>query len=573
MKPNCLRLIISAIVLIFSIGAVAVPADKRLMKIKQANGKQLTIRLLGDEHRALWTSVDGFPLMKNKHTGNYEYAVIADNQLVLSGIIANEIESRDETTNRFLAAIDRQEVAELLAQEHINTRKAKADKRKILINDFPTRGEPHTLIVLVEFDDVKFSTISDPYDYYLRLLNQPNFIYSNGANGSASDFYRLSSNGLFRPKFDVVGPVTLSNSYSFYGQDEGNDIDVNMGEFLVEACEQADELVDFTHYDTNNDGCVDNIYFFYAGFGEADSGISDVIWPQAGTLSEWGKELTLDGMVIDSYACSQEISGVTGGIHPNGIGTFVHEFGHVLGLADHYDTSYKSETQHPGAWDAMASGSYNDNQHHPPLFSAFERAELGWMNYTDIEPNEQVIDVEILATTNKAYRIVVPETDGNEYFILENRQRVNEFEMTLPGKGLLVWHVDMNEEVWKENTVNCKTDHQHLDIVEADNLATANTLAGDAFPGPNRVKQFDFIAWNGEKLFSFTNVIEKENSVEVHLTNGEENAIENIMTGETDGKEFVGVHIYNVNGQLQNRYSKGINIVKSKNGDIRKVLK
>ena len=391
---------------------------------------------------------------------------------------------------------------------------AATKQRKIRINDFPTIGEQHTLVVLVEFADVKFSTIDNAYDYYNRLLNEPGFTHENGANGSAYDFYQLSSNGLFKPRFDVVGPVTISKEATYYGQDQGQEIDVNMGEFLVEACQQADDLVDFTQYDTNNDGIVDNIYFFYAGYGEADSHHANVIWPQAGTLTEWGKELTLDGMKIVSYACSHEVSYQSGGIYPTGIGTFVHEFGHVLGLADHYDTSYQSGAQHPGQWDTMASGAYNDNQHHPPLFSAFERAELGWLTYTEIEPTPQNLSAEILAEKNKAFRITVPNTNGQEYFVLENRQRTNEFEMTLPGTGLLVWHIDMDEDVWKENIVNCDGNHQYLDIVEADKLANSYTFAGDPFPGQNKVTTFDFKAWNGAVLFSFIDVTEKPTTVD-----------------------------------------------------------
>lgn len=113
--------------------------------------------------------------------------------------------------------------------------------------------------------------------------------------------------------------------------------------------------------------------------------MADVIWPHSNTLDDGlGYDLRLDGITISRYACSNEIRYGSQPLMPVGIGTFVHEFGHVLGLLDHYDTSYNSGRTGVSAWDTMAAASYNDNQNTPPTFSAFERAELGWLKYDDI---------------------------------------------------------------------------------------------------------------------------------------------------------------------------------------------
>ena len=149
------------------------------------------------------------------------------------------------------------------------------------LNNFPTTGEVHSLVILVQFADTKFSTVgSDAHQFFNSMLNEPGFTYSNGANGSARDFYVNSSNGKFLPQFDVIGPVTLPKKYSYYGANKGSSVDnpVALEEFVREACTLADPLVDFSQYDHNQDGFIDNIYFFYAGKGEADSGDGNAIW-------------------------------------------------------------------------------------------------------------------------------------------------------------------------------------------------------------------------------------------------------------------------------------------------------
>ena len=287
-----------------------------------------------------------------------------------------------------------------------------------------------------------------------------------------------------------------------------------MPEFVTDACNAADPLVDFSQYDENDDGTVDNIYFFYAGYGEADSYYEYTIWPHAAKLdADWDTRLSLDGVKIDRYACSNEIRGGSSPLMPVGIGTFVHEFAHVLGLADHYDTGYASGRTGVGDWDVMAAASYNDNQNTPPAFSAFERAELGWLDYTDIEPTtEGLLAVPPLIDENKAYRIVVPDTGGREYFIFENRTDKS-WDSTLPAFGMLVWHIDMDEDAWFGNTVNADGSHQRVDIIEADGTENAMSYTGDVFPGRRNVTAFDFHDWSGANLFSFDYVEDADISV------------------------------------------------------------
>lgn len=384
----------------------------------------------------------------------------------------------------------------------------KAPKRSdYLISDFPTIGRQKSLVILIQFSDVKFSSIDNPHQFYDDMLNKEGFTWSNGANGSARDFYLQSSNRLFDPDFTVVGPVTLSNKATYYGSDdEGQDF--RMGEAIKEACELVDDEVDFSEYDTNGDGYVDNIYFFYAGGGQADDpNGTELIWPHSAIVEEaWDMKLVYDDKVIGHYACSNELRySAVGNLQPSGIGTFVHEFGHVLGLVDHYDTSYGYFTFGLGAYDTMASGSYNNNMHTPPLFSAFERAELAWLDYDILDNNaDSITMIPNLASSNKAFRVNVPGKD-NEFFVLENRIQSG-FDTYLPGQGMLVWHIDQDKDAWEKNIVNIDPQHQRVDIVEADGILSEATRSGDTFPGFAGITQYELTSWDGASLVSFDDV-------------------------------------------------------------------
>lgn len=472
---------------------MSIPADPRPQKYVQPDGTEISVVRIGDENGYAYYTDDGHPLKLNAVTG-------------------------------FLEPSE--------SVQFVKVKKIKSDIRKspglnkIRISDFPTIGEPHSLVILVEFSDAHFSTIPDAKEYYNGLLNENGFTYDNGAHGSVADYYRDASNGAFTPHFDVVGPVRLSRPASYYGGDRNYyedgllyaDVDTCVADMVVEACKLADSLVDFSQYDEDHDGKVDNIYFFYAGFGEADSNMADVIWPHSNTLDDgFGYDLKLDGITISRYACSNEIRYGSQPLMPVGIGTFVHEFGHVLGLLDHYDPSYNSGRTGVSAWDTMAAASYNDNQNTPPTFSAFERAELGWLKYDDISFSEPgVMSLCELADSNKAYRMIVPDTDGKEFFVFENRQQKS-WDETLPGHGMLIWHVDQTDgDLWLKNKINVDGQHQCLDIVEADGIENAGTYDADPFPGTDNITYLDVKAWTG-KSFSLDSVIENDGNVKFIL--------------------------------------------------------
>lgn len=497
--------------------ATAIPADPRPKLVKQPDGSTLTVIMRGDERHHMTMTADGVPLYYNTASKTFEYASLADGRIRGSGIAAADAGKRDAQALEYVQNMDTQAMKQA-AMNAGGPMKAPSGPNRIRINDFPSLGKQKSLVVLWEFSDVKFESVSAPKQFYTDMLNKEGFTYSNGANGSARDFYLASSFGRFDPEFVVVGPVTLSGEATYYGSDAGGQ-DAMIYEAIIESCKALDDEIDFAEFDNDGDGVVDNIYFYYAGNGQADTpNGTNYIWPHSYYLEGgYGQELILDGKKIDRYTCSNELRfEYDGSLIPTGIGTFVHEFGHVLGLADHYDTSYNIFGTDPGIWDTMASGSYNDNMNTPPLFSAFERAELGWLEYTELDSKTDTISkLPMLAESNMAYRVKV-EGNDNEYFIMENRQQRG-WDKTLPGHGMLVWHIDMDEDAWNGNYVNADPTHPRVDIVEADGSAFEVTMAGDPFPGSKNVTEAELTAWNGTTAVKLADVNEQGDTIRLLL--------------------------------------------------------
>lgn len=532
-------IIFSLLVVCFVQTTFAIPAYPKPLKVKQADGSWLTIQMRGDEHGHYVLTSDGIPLVFNARQKNYEYADWKDGKVQASGIKAVEASERTAKVKAFVESQDKsailesfkrarlQQLQQTLSSRRNASLKAGSNPQKEKLNNFPTIGEVHSLVILVQFADTEFSTVgSDAHQFFNNMLNEPGFTYSNGANGSARDFYLNSSNGRFQPQFDVIGPVTLPEKYSYYGANKGSSVDnpVRLEEFVREACTLAAPSVDFSQYDHNQDGYIDNIYFFYAGKGEADSGDGNALWPHSAYYSDIATQagaaqtsLKLNGVEVGNYTCSNEINGTLITPQPAGIGTFVHEFGHVLGLADHYDVNYGITTFAPGSFDTMAQASYNNNGNTPAAFSAYERACLGWLDLTVLKNGVDTLNVlPDLNDSNKAYVVPVGGTNDQEYFIMENRQQKG-WDAFIPGHGMLLWHIDYDAKAWEKNELNITGTHQRVDIVEADNKLTDNTRAGDPFPGTSNVTQCNLTSWAGGKVMSLDDIEEKDGVINLML--------------------------------------------------------
>lgn len=381
------------------------------------------------------------------------------------------------------------------------------------LREVPTDGEMRACVILIEFEGQPFSISGDPKTLFSRMLNEPGFSDYN-ATGSVFDYYHTISSGQFSPKFDVYGPVKVSKRHFDYADynigetyigSDGKTHDVyGAGRAMEEAIALLDGEIDFSKYDANGDGLVDFVYAFHAGQGATTGGGSGkTIWPHAYTLeAAIGHPLTADGLVINRYVMSCELKDRS----LMGAGMFCHEFSHILGMPDLYDTANNNGTASdcfsPGPFSNMDSGNYNNDAHTSPTFSGYERYAMEWMLPTTLDGAAEVTLLPLTAR-NLAYK--VNTLNPYEWFIIEARAPHGN-DYYIPGHGLAVWHIDFNLGIWQGNTVNNTASHQRIDLVEADNNQSATSRDGDLFPGADGIHEYvsysqpTFLDWNKRSL-------------------------------------------------------------------------
>ena len=449
-----------------------VPVNPTPYEVTLPDGTVQTVTPVGDEYFHYFLTEDGKPVIKENDGFFYHLGSDEKGELVNTKIKAFSPEGKE-----FVKSADFTLISEAIKSANIsqrNNRKIKANAYGYENTSFPTKGELRGIAVLVEYQDKKF-TIPDPLDSYTRMLNEEG--YSDyDATGSARDWYLASSNGQFQPTWDVYGPITLDREESYYGANSaGWASDVRPYYMAIEACQQLDDTVDFTIYDNDGDGFIDNIYIFYAGYGENSRyGSSSGVWPHSSDVcAETGQNYEFDGVILNHYACNQELND---GKYMDGIGVFCHEFSHVLGLPDLYDRAQSFYTC--GRWDTMCQGPYNNLNRTPPLLSSPERYLLGWIEPREITGDPQNVILDFIGSNDACY---IQTENEYEFFFFENRQQIG-WDAYIPGHGMLVWHLDLTPGRWTGHFVNSDPNHQCLDLVEADGNPFENTTADDAFP-------------------------------------------------------------------------------------------
>ena len=318
--------------------------------------------------------------------------------------------------------------------------------------------------------------------------------YQVSSEGSARQYFYDASFGQYNPQFDVIGPVTVSREYSYYGKNTAaTDFDQRPWEMIKEACLLADTVwnVDFTQYDNDGDGKVDFVYVIYAGYGEADGGGANTIWPHSYQLSAAGVYCQVDGVRVNLYACGNEIDYFTK--QHTGIGTFCHEFSHVLGLPDLYTTEGQTHKTW-GEWSILDYGPYNNDGNTPPSYSAYERFFMGWLTPEVIVDSANIRLEELnssqqalLVSTGDEHNLIGNDPKSTKFYLLENRQQ-HGWDAYLPGHGLMLTYVQYNANTWKGNTVNNNSRSMGVDLIEADGKTPNSSGSGylgkatDLFP-------------------------------------------------------------------------------------------
>lgn len=463
----------------------ATKATANIIKYQQPDGSTLLIKVYGDEFCGYFRTLDGYIVSKGQD-GYLYYAHYNTGSLQLTSVRASSASARTKSMPGIegMAVNIPPQVMAALRDNAANTLNPSSRRQRVLYNashavvsqaetESKTTAIPlRSLVLLVEFADTTF-TINGVQSYFRSLLNDKNYT-ANGATGSAADYFHANFSGRYDFIFDVSDIITLTRNQAYYGGRTASLNDANPAAMVMEACEVAAQNgVDFSVYDSDNDGYIDNVAIIFAGCNEAEGGDPSALWPHKGNLSE--KNVTVNGLKLGNYTCSSEYTGAGESKYPASIGTFCHEFAHSLGLPDLYDVNGNEEGDSPalyGALSLMDAGNYSNGGKTPPYFTSIEREILSLHEVEELEV-EKFYTLLPVQNNGKLYRI--PTRNEGEYFLLECRQ-ASGWDAFIGGSGLLVYHIDKSMAVhggipasrrWELNVINSYAPHECAKILAA----------------------------------------------------------------------------------------------------------
>ncbi len=465
------KLLLTVAATMCCIVAMAVPAKPMPFIHTQSDGTKVTLMMRGGEFNHSLTTLDGLTVAEDSK-GDYCYTAWGS----LSDVLAHDEDSRGIREVAFIKAY-RDQMSLDATFRRMPRREESNDNPQV-----PTMGSPRIPIILVNYTDVKF------IDDFPVLTFQDQF---NQKDKSCLHYFQSQSRGLFSPQFDILGPVELPHDRAFYGANKriyGTEVDTQLGTMIYDACTGLNN-VDFSNYDNDGDGLVDVVVVLYAGVGEAQAWrtVPESVWPCQWDMQEsyeWECSNTgpfeLNGVTINKYAVFNELEGSSNySTTIDGIGTFCHEFSHCLGLPDFYPTN-GANAYGMSTWSLMDHGCYLDNGNTPGGYTSYERHFMGWMDL--IDPVEGTrYELAPLNTDSGTAVKVVNDANPDEYYLLEYRVRTD-WDMYLPGEGILILHVDYNRVAWDNNGPNNDGRHQRMTIIPADNVLSGYSNYSDTWP-------------------------------------------------------------------------------------------
>ncbi|MES2558510.1 MAG: M6 family metalloprotease domain-containing protein [Bacteroidota bacterium] len=462
-----------------------------LITLTQPDGSPLQAYIKGNEALHYYETPDGYTVLQNPaHNGTYEYAKLDEQgKLIASGIA---VTSGMQKNIPFPKKLQYSTAQRTEANKAFYANENPIRFQKAANGAFPSKGKMKLLVVLMQFKDEAATYTKQSF---IDLLTQDGYNV-NGGTGSFREFYEDNSFGQFDLDITVIGWYTSAKNRIEYGKTDaaGNanaSYNTNVRALVGQAVDSAEVSgIDFSDYDNNKDGDLDGLVIFHSGLG-AEQGKNGYIWSHRSSL--WGgTDRTYDGVNISNYCINpskRDFSGIT----QVRIGVVTHEFGHILGLPDLYDTDQNSEGA--GNWCLMAGGPWMNSERTPCQLNTWSKSELGWIT-PKVIGSKGPYELHNYTDSLLAYRIntSVP----NEYFILENRQ-LKGWDRFIPGRGLAIWHINTdyadNYSKFGSNNVNNDTANYGVGIVQADGkrqleLGTNRGDAGDVFPGTTTNRAF-----------------------------------------------------------------------------------
>jgi M6 family metalloprotease-like protein len=432
----------------------------------QPDGSKLEVRGWGDQHYAVFETMDGYTVTKNPETGFWEIAQRSQDGTRLEPVgavfgVADGGRSRVTPGVRIdpdsARAAGREGANRMAGRRCDERRKERKEElrafRRMAAAGGPvfappqrtTTGDFVGLCLLIDFSDVP-ATI--PREEVERFCNQVGY-NGFGNNGSVHDYFLESSIGRLRYT-NVVAPYYRAKKPKTYYTDRNIQMGVRARELIREALDHwKANGFNFSSLTADGNGMVYALNVYYSG--PVVNNWSEGLWPHAWML---GTSVPLaPGISAFDYQFTAMGSELL-------LGTFCHENGHMLcDYPDLYD--YGNESAGVGMFCLMCAGNHAD-QRNPVQISAYLKRLSGWAK--SVTNLEHGATVSLTAGQNE---FAIFSKNNDEYFIVENRAKTGR-DAALPDAGLAIWHVD--EQGDNSNEQMSAASHYELSLEQADGL-------------------------------------------------------------------------------------------------------
>lgn len=276
----------------------------------------------------------------------------------------------------------------------------------------PTTGSPAVLVIPVEFSD----KTAKSEGYTIDAIK--NAFLKNGKNDYLSlyDYYYASSYGKLSLDITVLDfwfmPEKKSRHY-YRATEEIDGMNTEIGDQLVlnEALDYLDDIMDLTKFDSDGNGKIDSVVLINTlDIKDRDFNWAYRYWNEY--TDEDGSLYKYDGVsaydyIWASYQFLYETYDDEGYSYYDtpamNTYTYIHEFGHVLGADDYYDTEYLEAPMSGNDVMDMTAGDHN----------AYTKFNLGWINESRLVVTDNTVTLT-LADFGKTGDTLIIANDWDE---------------------------------------------------------------------------------------------------------------------------------------------------------------
>ncbi len=500
---------------IYSISILwAVNASPERINVYQPDGSVIECMVKGDEWANWHETIDGYSITQNENQ-KWMYAEGVNGRFLSPGI---KVVGQDDPPVFIPKHLTPLSPNRLIPTSNVSLNISRTDTFKIPV-------------IYFQFPD-QIATYGT--NDFIQLYNQEGYGHpGHPGSGSFKDYYQEISYGQFLPSATLVGIFTAPHNHDYYGS-SGTSYGVRVRQLIRAMVDSAEAAgIDWTPFDNDGDGDVDGLTLIHTGYG-AEEGDGSNIWSHRWSMGN--NAVTYDNILINDYNIFPELQGN----NITAIGVMVHEFGHILGLPDLYDTDYSSSGA--GKLALMASGSWGisgNTPWYPSSMNAWSKTELNWTNVIDISTEELNINLEQSFSSNTIYRINHPN-DTSEYWLMENRQDRGTDQL-IPQPGILIWHIDTEKTSgWHPNN---DEPHYGVGLEQADGLFELENNGGsdwgDPYPGLTNNREFTHCStpstvsyYNEPSMVAITNISDPDSVMTFDIS------FNDIETGTMTGVGF-----------------------------------